>query len=647
MMRLALLFVLLVVSEMAVATVCADQPPARLERLTAFEDRGAQLRLEQILALPDQAFSNLEKSYLFANYTHSAYWVRFSLADVASRECVRWLTVGDPRLNDIQVFIQRAGQWQRMHAGSAYPAEEWPVLARQPSFPLHAEDDGSVLIRATSRSALIVEPILWSSQAMLMQRQISALVDGLSLGIVLLVVPFSLIVGGIMRSPLLLAHAATVLSYIVVTCVLNGYLTHWPALLPWSDVIRSLVSVISFACFLGYARVLLQVRHLPRYWGLLYGALLVLFIGSHLWTLLLDHAQGGAFTDLLRRFTVYLLMPLTLLVAWYRGVSLIWMAWAVPLLYLVQFFMRYVLQADQVIWQSRQDFFSLSSIVPGVVMLTCTLLTELYRSRKRAQRACGELEDLRQAEQGRLEGMVQRRTEQLSESLRARGAMLARITHDLRTPLLDIVDYARRLVDETRHDYPQRIARSAHRQLALIDELLEFSHSEQPQHEVPGDLHLFLREIAEEVEPLARRHANDFELHLATDVPQQVSADFRCLRTVLLNLLGNAANFTRDGHIQLHVSCQQRGVAALSLQLQVADTGPGIHPDDQQRLLQPFERGAGVEAVEGSGLGLAIVTQALQAMGSTLQVQSDGVSGSRFSFELNLALPGERAGALA
>lgn len=177
--------------------------------------------------------------------------------------------------------------------------------------------------------------------------------------------------------------------------------------------------------------------------------------------------------------------------------------------------------------------------------------------------------------------------------------------------------------------------------------MLEFSHSEQPQHEVPGDLHLFLRAIAEEVEPLARRHANDFELYLATDVPQQVSADFRRLRTVLLNLLGNAAKFTRGGRIQLHVSCQPRGVAALSLQLQVEDTGPGIHPDDQQRLLQPFERGAGVEAVEGSGLGLAIVTQALQAMDSALRVESDGVSGSRFSFELNLALPGERAGALA
>lgn len=87
-----------------------------------------------------------------ANYTHSAYWVRFSLADVASRERVRWLTVGDPRLNDIQVFIQSAGHWRRMHAGSTYPAEEWAVLARLPSCPLYAEGDSSVLIGATSRS---------------------------------------------------------------------------------------------------------------------------------------------------------------------------------------------------------------------------------------------------------------------------------------------------------------------------------------------------------------------------------------------------------------------------------------------------------------------------------------------------------------
>lgn len=57
----------------------------------------------------------------------------------------------------------------------------------------------------------------------------------------LLVVPFSLIIGGIMRSPLLLTRAATVLSYIVVTVVLNGYLIHWPALLPWSVIPASLL----------------------------------------------------------------------------------------------------------------------------------------------------------------------------------------------------------------------------------------------------------------------------------------------------------------------------------------------------------------------------------------------------------------------
>lgn len=646
-MRLALLFVLLIASEMAMAARCNDEQPLRLVHLSVFEDPGATLSLEQVLALQSQAFHQLDRGYLFADYTHSAFWVRFSLDEVKVPACVRWLTAGDPRLNDIQVFVQNEDGWRQMRAGSAYPAELWPMLARQPSFPLHADDGDTVLIRVMSRSTLIVKPMLWSQQAMLTQRQVSNLVDGLSLGIVLLVVPFSLIVGVIMRSPLLLVHAATVFSYIVVTCVLNGYLTHWPALLPWSDVIRSLVSVISFACFLGYARVLLQVRHLPRCWGLLYGALLVLFIGSHLWTLLLDHAQGGAFTDLLRRFTVYLLMPLTLLVAWYRGVSLIWMAWAVPLLYLVQFFMRYVLQADQVIWQSRQDFFSLSSIVPGVVVLTCTLLTELYRSRKRAKRARRELEDLREAEHGRLEGMVQRRTEQLSESLQARGAMLARITHDLRTPLLDIVDYARRLVSESCHDYPQRIERSAHRQLALIDELLEFSRSELPHDEMPGDLRLFLADIAEEVEPLAQRNDNTFELHLAADVPGQVNADFRRLRTVLLNLLGNAAKFTHHGAIRLQVSCLQPGADRLRLRLGVEDTGRGIPPHEQQRLLQPFERGDGVDTIEGSGLGLTIVTQTLQAMGSKLEVQSDGVRGTRFSFELSLALPESRAEVMA
>ncbi|MDP9940911.1 sensor histidine kinase [Ectopseudomonas alcaliphila] len=643
MMRLVLLCVLLLASELAVARGCADDWPARVDTLSVFEDPGAGMSLEQVLALPDSAFDRLDQGHLFASYSHSAFWLRLSLAEVTTPGCARWLTVGEPRLTDIQVFVEEGEHWRRMQAGSAYPAVEWPVLARQPIFPLLADNSGNVLIRVMSRSLVIVEPLLWSEQALLAQRQRSALVDGLSLGIVLLVVPFSLIIGGIMRSPLLLTHAATVFGYIIGTCVLSGYLVHWPALLPWSDPIRSLVSVVSFTCFLGYARVLLRVRYLPRAWAHIYSGLLLLFIASHLWTLLLDHTQGNELTDLLRRISVYLVIPLTLLAAWYRGLSLIWMAWAVPLLYLTQFMVRYVLQMDQVIWQSRQDAFSLSSVVPGVVMLTCTLITELYRSRRRAQRARVELDDLREAEQESLESMVARRTAQLRESLQARGAMLARITHDLRTPLLDIVEYARRLAGVGSQDYPGRIERSAKRQLALIDELLEFSRSELPHNEMPGDLHLFLREIGEEVEPLAQRQRNHLEMHLAEDVPQQVSADFRRLRTVLVNLLSNAAKFTHEGRIDLRVTCQQQAANSVCLRFSVEDTGMGIHPDDQQRLLQPFERGRDVAAVDGCGLGLAIVSQALQAMGSELHLRSDGVQGSRFSFELNLALADEQS----
>ncbi|HUE92466.1 hybrid sensor histidine kinase/response regulator [Pseudomonas sp.] len=606
-----------------------------------FEDVDAQLDARQVMALPASRFHPATAERLSQEYSHSAYWLRFELSNTHAEACRRWLTVGEPRLHDIQVHVLRAGRWSRQVAGAAYPLEQWPVAERQPTFELSLKPDEhiQVLVRVTTPTHFLLRPVLWGGTALLQERQRVSLIDGITLGIVLLVVPFSLIVGWIVRSRLLAVHAVTVFGYVLVTIVSSGYLIFWPPLLAWSLPLRAALGIMAFMLSLAYTRELLQVRQLPALWGWLYNLLLLAFVCAAAWGLLIDSVVGRPLAEWCVRISAYILLPATLFAAWRRGLELSWMAWAVPGLLLVQFVVRYVLQLDALPMQTGARVLSLASTLPGVAILVCTLITEVVRSRRRERHALTALEWQQKAEQERLESTVAIRTGQLRESLRARSSLMARISHDLRSPLVSIIDYARLAQAGVAQDFPRKVERNARQQLELIDELLEFSRSELQQLELihaPGYLYGFLHELEEEAAFLASRQNNRFKCYFADDLPALVRADFRRLRQVLLNLLGNAAKFTHDGLIVFEVSHQDTPAGQVLLSFSVRDSGIGIDAQARDRLLKPFQRGHGVEGYDGSGLGLSIVTQLLQGMDSELELQRLEPAGSRFSFQLAL-----------
>ena len=611
-----------------------------------FEDAGGRLDAAQVLALPASQFQAATPELLGQEYSHSAYWLKFELYNGNVEACRRWLTVGEPRLYDIQVHVLRGANFSRQVAGAAYPLEQWPVVERQPVFELLLQPDErvQVLVRISTPTLLLLQPVIWSETALLKDRQRVSLADGITLGIVMLIVPFSLVVGWIVRSRLLAVHAAAVFSYVLVTVVANGYLILLPGLMSWSLPLWSVLSILSFLCFLAYTRELLQVRHLPAVWGWLYLLILLMFAAACLWGLLVDPVKGRPIAEWCTRLAAYILLPTTLIVAWRRGLELSWMAWAVPFFMLVQFFVRYVLQLDTLPWQARASVLSLSSTLPGVAILVCTLITEVVRSRRRERHALIALENQQREEQERLESTVAIRTGQLHESLRARSSLMARISHDLRTPLVSIIEYARMARAGSVEDFPNKVERNARQQLDLIDELLEFSRSELQQLELTlaaGYLYGFLQEIEEEAGFMASRQHNRFRCLFADDLPPLVRADFRRLRQVLLNLLGNATKFTHEGIIVFEVTCQYTAPGQALVCFSVSDSGIGIDTRARERLLKPFQRGQDVESYDGSGLGLSIVTQLLQIMGSELELQRLEPKGSRFSFHLPLACADE------
>ncbi|WP_434705031.1 response regulator [Pseudomonas sp. Z1-12] len=602
-----------------------------------FEDTQAHLSLEQIAQRPDTDFKAATPSWPTQGYSRSAFWLKLQLTNSGAVACSRLLVVGAPRLEDIRVY--QPGRVA--HAGAAYPPAEWPQpTARQPAFPvtLAAGESTTVFVRVASNFQMLLEPELWSEPALLRSQQQTYLSDGLSLGIVLLVVPFGFIVGWILRSPLLTVNAGAVLSYILLTCILNGYLIYWPSALGWTRELLTCASALSFVLFLAYFRVLLQVSQLPRIIGWSYWVPLLGCVIGRLWWLKVDPVQGAQIVQISLMSFYGALLP-TLFMAWRRRLAYHWMAWLVPGLLVGQLLMRIFFPQEQLPWQSPESKYSLSSTLAGVTLLVCTLIMEVARSRHREKHALSTLEQQRQAEHERLESTVALRTSQLRESLAARSALMARISHDLRSPLVRIIDYARLLHAGPNRDYQATIERNARQQLELIDEMLEFSRGELEQMQLtlaPDYLYGFLQEIADEAGFLAARQGNTFEAVLADDLPPLVEADFKRLRQILMNLLANAAKFTRNGQIRFEVSAGPGASAdTVELRFSVIDSGIGIDPQEFEHLLQPFRRGRNAQRFEGSGLGLSIVTQLLERMDSRLEPQATG-QGSHFSFHLQL-----------
>ena len=604
------------------------------------EDPTRALSTDEVAALGDQAFINADTPRPPVTFTHSAIWLRFTVSNTTEQMCHRWLTVGDPRLEDIQVHIQQHDHWSTLQAGSHYPLEQWPVLARQPRFhlALNAGESIQVIVRVASHSAMMVNPMLWDDTALLNATSTNQLLDGLTLGILLLLLPVGLIVTALTRTRLMLLISLALLFYLALVGVVNGYLLYWPALMPWSRQLVACLSTGAFVLFFSYTFCLLRVRLLDTWLRTVFIAYIVCGGLILLWGVAGDFVWSRQLFSAFRNAS-YLLIPLSFAMAVYRKVKLDWLAMVVCAVLMLQgaIAMSGSIQSD--IWLYGEDKLGLSSTLFTAFLLVCTIIQKVASTRQREQAALTEVAYLQEAAHERLENQVELRTQQLREALQARSGLLARISHDLRAPLSNIINYAREIKIQPINDQPQQIERQARQQLEMLDDLLEFSRGELHQIELslqPGYLFGFLHEIEEEGRHLAVRQHNQLQCILAENLPVLIHADFRQLRRVLINLLNNAAKFTHNGLIQLNVQCTEQHGKAFTLQFEVADNGVGIPLDFRKNLTAPFQRASNSAAIEGFGLGLSIVTELLEQMGATLQVTDNTSSGSVFSFELTL-----------
>jgi signal transduction histidine kinase len=233
---------------------------------------------------------------------------------------------------------------------------------------------------------------------------------------------------------------------------------------------------------------------------------------------------------------------------------------------------------------------------------------------------------------------------------RAKSTFLANMSHELRTPLNAILGYSQLLLMNEQLATEQQegvkiIQQSGEHLLTLLNDVLDLAKMDIMRLELATTefaLNGFLQNLLTSLRPRAEHKGITLTYNTISPLPKWVRGDERRLRQVLINLLGNAVKFTKQGGVTFTVGYSE-AVPTLSptspskIRFQIADTGIGIAEEELEMIFLPFQQGGDPQyRPDGTGIGLTLAKRLTELMGGKLQVTSTLGEGSVFWLELSL-----------
>lgn len=247
---------------------------------------------------------------------------------------------------------------------------------------------------------------------------------------------------------------------------------------------------------------------------------------------------------------------------------------------------------------------------------------------------------------GTLIRKLSKATRVAEEASQAKSLFLASVSHELRTPLTAIVGMtgllrASPLIAEQR-EMVETVDVATRSLQSLINSLLDLSRIEAGRMPVANetfDLIALLVDARRMVESQVRERGLSFFIHVTPRTPLRLSGSRQHLHEILVNLVGNAVKFTREGCVTISVDGEPQEGDAMRLVMEITDTGIGIAPKDQERIFENFTQAdpSIMNRFGGTGLGLAITRRLVELLGGFITVESALGEGSTFRFFVTVA----------
>jgi signal transduction histidine kinase/DNA-binding NarL/FixJ family response regulator len=621
-----------------------------VQQLSLLKDRSGQLDLAAALARTDWHAATLDT--LNRGFTASTFWLQGTLYNSSDRPLMRWLSVGAVRLEDVRYFRFTPGEAaprETLLGGTREPLDSRPVRAALSVFPvkLAAGERMHFALRIQSRSAVDMTVKVWRPSAFRSAEERALIIKMLLVGAMFTVALYTLMLGLIRHDRVFLLLTGAVVAVAIYDLAFQGYLYRYHLIGNGELALRMPVGAAAVAIPLFSAMMMMFVE-IDRiaFWKWVYRTIICATPLIGLWTAFGDYRTSAVFM-LGVILVCNIAWPVSMIDGWRRGFAnarLLMLSFVIacPMLFVRLAMLQGVLAEKWVV--------SVDAAWGDFSMLVMMALIVIGRSRqlqKAQQQTQQDLLDAKAWEHERLERAVVERTQALQAALiaadEAKGAQtdfLARISHDLRTPLTSIIGFSDLVQAGGREDAERGriIRRSANHMLAMVNDLIEYAGGADPDalRLEPVYIHALLDAIVQEGASLAGKRGNRFVSDICGELPAILELDGKRIRQVLGNLIDNATKFTRRGTVTLSVDCRAGAAPGMpvTLMFSVKDTGYGIAAEDQEHIFEPFLRLDAARRQPGVGLGLAIVRQWISLMGGTLVLQSALGAGTTVSISL-------------
>jgi len=274
---------------------------------------------------------------------------------------------------------------------------------------------------------------------------------------------------------------------------------------------------------------------------------------------------------------------------------------------------------------------------------TYTLIVRDVSERKRAEEALQEQATSLARSAKELKALneeLNRRQADLERAMTARSRFYASMSHELRTPINAVLGYSTLLLEriygplnDKQVEGIERTQKAARHLLELVNDVLDLSKIEAGKIDLrlqPVEFPSLIEDLFVTVKPLADEHSSKLTLDCGEDGAIKVVSDPRRVRQILLNLLSNAIKFGQGKPIT--VTCRRTPDDGVTIA--VADEGPGISAEDQERIFLEFVQLGKTQLQDGTGLGLPISRRLAELLRGSLTVESTLGQGSKFVLEL-------------
>lgn len=234
--------------------------------------------------------------------------------------------------------------------------------------------------------------------------------------------------------------------------------------------------------------------------------------------------------------------------------------------------------------------------------------------------------------------------DEIEKFSKSRNAFFASMSHEIRTPINTIIGLdemilrEKGLSDEVTEN-AETIQNAGKMLLSLVNDILDLSQIENNKMEifpVKYSTEDMFNELIEVVRYRIEEKGLAFYVNIDSSMPSMLYGDAKRIKQVLLNILVNAAKYTKDGSVTLTAKSEAVSKDKCELTISVLDTGIGIKSENINTLFDSFSRGTGrdVNNIEGTGLGLSISKQLMELMGGEITVDSIYTKGSNFTVVL-------------